>query len=102
MTKGTEAFAPAWASLSEADEWFAALDRRVIGEGPEHWVAAVLRIYGDERDWWIDVATAGDASVSVVLRLSRRATAAHAVTALRGWRPSRGAPPRVLNVMRTC
>ena len=102
MTMGTEACAPDRTSLGEADELFAALDRRMIGEDVDSWVADVLRIHGDDRDWWIDVATASDASVSVVLRLSRRATATHAVAALREWRPGHGSPPRVVNVMRTC
>lgn len=102
MAMRTEACAADRTSLGEADELFVALDRRMIGEGVESWVAAVLHIHGDERDWWIDVATAADASVNVILRLSRRATAAHAVVALHEWRPSHGSHPRVINVMRRC
>lgn len=99
---GIKAVAPDRLALSDADQLFATLDRRVIGEDVDRWVAAVLRIYGDEQDWWIDVATTTDASVSVVLRLSRRATAAHALAALHEWRPSHGSPVRVVNVMRRC
>jgi len=102
MTMSISARATDLPSLGKADELFMALDRRLIGEGVESWVAAVLRIHDDERDWWIDVATAADASVNVILRLSRRATAAHAVVALHEWRPSHGSHLRVINVMRGC
>ena len=101
MTIWTDALAPDPLSLSEADALFAAIDQQVIARGNEQWLASVLRIHADERDWWIDVATAADASVSVVLRVSRRATAAHAVAALHEWRPSHGSRSRI-NVMCVC
>jgi hypothetical protein len=85
---------------TEADALFAALDHRVIGEGVESWVAEVLRIHHDGRDWWIDVASATDASVDVVLRLSRRATAAHAIAALQEWQPVEEQHTRIIDVMR--
>jgi hypothetical protein len=74
-------------SLTSANEWFEALDRRVIGRGRGHWVASVLGVHRDDREWWIDVARAGNPSANVVLRLSRQATVFHAVAALRRHRP---------------
>jgi hypothetical protein len=74
-------------SLNGANEWFEALDQRVIGRGPWRWTASVLRVHGNDREWWIDVASAGNPSANVVLRLSRRATVFHAVAALRRHRP---------------
>ena len=74
-------------SLTAAIEWFAALDQRVIGRGPDRWTASVLRVHGDDREWWIDVGSAANPAANVVLRLSRQATVFHAVAALRRHRP---------------
>ena len=74
-------------SLTAATEWFAALDQRVIGRGPDRWTASVLRVHGDDREWWIDVGSAANPAANVVLRLSRQATVFHAVAALRRHRP---------------
>ena len=87
-------------SLSAASEWFEALDQRVIGRGPRSWVASVLRVHGDPREWWIDVASAADPAANVVLRLSRRATVFHAVAALRRHRPRTESCAPVIDVMR--
>lgn len=90
------------ASISGAHEWFEALDQRVIGRGSTRWVASVLRVHGDDREWWIDVARAGDPSANVVLRLSRRATVFSAVAALRRHRPRTESCAPVIDVMRVC
>jgi hypothetical protein len=74
-------------SIAGPFEWFDALDQRVIGRGPERWVASVLAVYGDDRGWWIDIANTSDPAANVVLRLSRQATVFHAVAALRRHRP---------------
>jgi hypothetical protein len=87
-------------SLTAAGEWFAALDQRVIGRGPERWTASVLRVHGDDRDWWIDVASAANPAANVVLRLSRQATVFHAVAALRRHRPRTESCAPVIDVMR--
>ena len=87
-------------SLSAASEWFEALDQRVIGHGPRSWVASVLRVHGDDRDWWIDVASAANPAANVVLRLSRRATVFHAVAALRRHRPRTESCAPVIDVTR--
>jgi hypothetical protein len=70
MTPG--AFAQNQTVLSEADALFAALDQAPMGDGVDRWFAAVLRIYADERDWWVDVAASSDSSISVIVRLSLR------------------------------
>ena len=87
-------------SITAASEWFEALDQRVIGRGQQSWVANVLGVHGDDRDWWIDVASAANPAVNVVLRLSRRATVFHAVAALRRHRPRTGSCAPVIDVMR--
>ena len=88
--------------LTGAHDWFEALDRRVIGRGPGRWVASVLRVHKDDREWWIDVARAGEPSANVVLRLSRQATVFHAVAALRRHRPRTESCAPVIDVMRVC
>ena len=90
------------ASINGAHEWFEALDQRVIGRGSARWVASVLRVHGDDREWWIDVARAGNPSANVVLRLSRRATVFSAVAALRRHRPRTESCAPVIDVMRVC
>ena len=87
-------------SIDGADEWFEALDQRVIGRGPDSWVASVLSVREDDRDWWIDVASATNPSANVVLRLSRRATVFHALAALRRCRPRTESCAPVIDVMR--
>ena len=87
-------------SITAASEWFEALDERVIGHGHQRWVANVLGVHGDDRDWWIDVASAANPAENVVLRLSRRATVFHAVAALRRHRPRTGSCAPVIDVMR--
>ena len=86
-------------SLSGADEWFEALDQRVIRRGPAQWVASVLGVHGDDREWWIDVASAANPTANVVLRLSRQATVFHAVAALRRHRPRTESCAPVIDVM---
>jgi len=86
-------------AITAANEWFDALDQRVLGRGPERWTASVLRVHGDGRDWWIDIATAANPAANVVLRLSRRATVFHAVAALRRHRPRTESCASVIDVM---
>ena len=87
-------------SLNGAGEWFEALDQRVIGRGAGQWVASVLGVHGDDREWWIDVASAANPTANVVLRLSRQATVFHAVAALRRHRPRTESCAPVIDVMR--
>jgi len=89
-------------SITAASQWFDALDRRVIGRGHESWVASVLGVHGDDREWWIDIASAANPTANLVLRLSRRATVFHAVAALRRHRPRTESCVPVIDVMRIC
>lgn len=89
-------------SLTAANEWFEALDQRTIGRGADRWIASVLRVHVDEREWWIDVASANNPAANVVLRLSRQATVFHAVAALRRHRPRTESCAPVIDVMRVC
>jgi len=87
-------------SIAGANEWFDALDQRAIGRGVDRWIASVLRVHGDDREWWIDVASAANPAANVVLRLSRQATVFHAVAALRRHRPRTESCAPVIDVMR--
>ena len=89
-------------ALTAAKEWFEALDQRTIGRGADRWIASVLRVHVDEREWWIDVASANNPAANVVLRLSRQATVFHAVAALRRHRPRTESCAPVIDVMRVC
>jgi hypothetical protein len=89
-------------SITAASEWFDALDQRVIGRGHASWVASVLGVYGDDQEWWIDVASAANPTANIVLRLSRRATVFHAVAALRRHRPRTEWSAPVIDVTRVC
>ena len=85
-------------SIAAANEWFDALDQRAIGRGADRWIASVLRVHGDDREWWIDVASAANPAANVVLRLSRQATVFHAVAALRRHRPRMESCASVIDV----
>ena len=77
------------------DSLFSALDGKPTNGPP----ARVLGIHDDGREWWIQVARGDDVTDSVVVRLSRFATAIHATTALRSWDPPASAAPRVIHAM---
>jgi hypothetical protein len=87
-------------SITAANEWFEALDQRVIGRGHGRWITSVLGVHSDDQDWWVDVANAANPAANVVLRLSRRATVFHAVAALRRHRPRTESCAPVIDVTR--
>ena len=89
-------------SITDAREWFEALDQRAIGQGNNRWIASVLRVHGDDRQWWVDVASAANPSANVVLRISRHATVFHAVAALRRHRPRTESCAPVIDVLLVC
>ena len=92
-------YAPAVSGVTPAEQWMAALDKRTI-DGPEPWALHVLGVHHDDRDVWMQVAPAGDAAASIVLRVSPRATPAHVLASLRRDLPDGENYPRVLDVMR--
>lgn len=85
---------------TEAQAIVAALDGRQMGTREQGWKAQVLGIHVDEGDLWVQVARDNDPATIAVLRLSRHATASHAIVALEHCQPVSDAGPRVINVMR--
>lgn len=85
---------------TQAQAVVAALDDRQMGTRQQGWKAQVLGIHVDECDLWVQVARDHDPATNVVLRLSRHATALHAIGALERCQSASDAWPRVINVMR--
>ena len=77
------------------DELFSALDGKPT-DGPP---ARVLGIHDDGRERWIQIARGDDLTNTVVVRLSRFATAIHATAALKRWASPAAAAPRVIHAM---
>jgi hypothetical protein len=87
-------------SVNPADQLFAALDRRRLGEGSDSWTVSIVGIHDTDRDWWIDVMAEDDESASVVVHMSKHAGAVHAMAALRAWHEAGSSSrPHVLDVM---
>jgi hypothetical protein len=77
-------------------DWlFSALDGKPADGAP----ARILGIYDDGREWWIQVARGDDDINTMVLRVSRFASAIHAVAALRRWVSSTTNSPRIIRAM---
>jgi hypothetical protein len=77
-------------------DWlFSALDGKSADGAP----ARILGIYDDGRDWWIQVARGDDDINTMVLRVSRFASAVHAVAALKRWVSSTTSAPRIIHAM---
>jgi hypothetical protein len=85
--------------VAPAQALAAAVDEHLVN-GPQPWMVHVLGVYSDDRDVWLQVAPADNAAASIVLRLSRRATAAHALASLERDAPATASFPRILHVMR--
>ena len=68
-----------------ADRLFAKLDNREIKGAPYEWTAQVLGVHMVGSDAWVQVASASEPSCAVLLHLSPRATADHALAALQAW-----------------
>src|SRR5262249_30218643 len=67
------------------DGWFEELDKRRIVNGSSSYVVQVDGVHTDSRGAWVQVAFVDHPESSVVLRISRYATVANAVAALRAW-----------------
>jgi hypothetical protein len=76
------------------DRLFSELDGQPADGAP----ARILGIHDDGREWWIQVARGDDVTNSVVLRVSRFASAIHAGAALARWSSSEAAP-RIVRAM---
>lgn len=67
---------------SHADDLFAELDHRRIGEGAASWLTEVAAIHMERQEAWVQVAPVGQSSRSVILHLSTQVTAKHALATL--------------------
>ena len=67
---------------SPADDLFAELDHRQIGEGAVSWLTEVAAIHMERQEAWVQVAPVGQSSRSVILHLSTQVTAKHALATL--------------------
>jgi hypothetical protein len=87
--------------LSPADYLFAELDHRRVGEGPVSWLTEVAAIHMVRHEAWVQVAPVGESSRSVILHLSARATAKHALATLAAFWSQRveEAAPQVIHVL---
>ena len=85
--------------LTLAEALAAAVDQHVVA-GPQPWTVYVLGVYSEGPDVWMQIAPGDDGTGSIVLRLSRRATPAHALASLARTLPPPDRFPRILHVMR--
>jgi hypothetical protein len=82
--------------IEKSFDWlFSALDGKPADGAP----ARILAIYDDGREWWIQVARGDDDINTIVLRLSRFATAIHAGAAIRRWHSSGSSAPHIVRAM---
>lgn len=89
------------APRSPADDLFAELDHRQVGDGPSSWVTEVAAIHMVQHEAWVQVAPVGQSSRSVILHLSTRVTPKHVLATLAAfWAQSadQGAP-QVIHVL---
>ena len=64
--------APPWSltvpeGQTTSDQWFAALDQRMIHVGAERWRAHVLGIHGEGGELWIQIAQAHEPDRGLVI-----------------------------------
>jgi hypothetical protein len=74
------------------------LDQQLVGEGDTAWTVHVMGVHESGADLWIQVSADPDGYDGFVLRLSRWATAEHALAALAAARPAAHFP-RIVAVM---
>ena len=92
---------PAGADFSAlaADPIASAIDgRRFLGK-TQNWIARVHSVYRDERSCWVQVSKDDDATASILLRCSKRATPDHIRAILARWPARPTLSLRVLRVM---
>jgi hypothetical protein len=77
------------------DSLFSALDGKPADGAP----VRILGIYDDGREWWIQAARGDDDVNTIVLRVSRFASAFHAGAALRRWAAPGTSAPRIVRAM---
>jgi hypothetical protein len=77
------------------DSLFSALDGKPADGAP----VRILGIFDDGREWWIQVARGDDDVNTIVLRVSRFASAFHAGAALRRWTAPGTNAPTIVRAM---
>ena len=82
-----------------SDPMAAALEGRSFRGLTQDWIARVHSVYRDERSCWIQLFKDGDATASVLVRCSLRATPEHISAVLTGWVPTPALSLIVLRVM---
>ena len=83
----------------QSDPMAAALEGRSFRGLTQEWIARVHSVYRDERACWIQLFKDGDATASVLVRCSLRATPDHISAVLAGWVPKPALSLIVLRVM---
>jgi hypothetical protein len=68
-----------------ADRLFAELDNRAINGARYAWIAQVHGVHMVGAEAWVQVGSANEPLCNVLLHLSPRATADHALAALQAW-----------------
>jgi len=76
-----------------------ALDGRRFNQGADSWVADIVGVHVTGEELWVQVARRDYSGDSIVLHLSRWATAHHAVAALSRLPVAPGIYPHVVEVM---
>ena len=92
MSVVVDAPAAQGSALSEVDQLFATLDGARISNGQREWSPRIQGIYADGPYVWVQLSRDGDDAESVVLRLTRPATADDIVRALQTVRFEADAP----------
>ena len=69
--------------VRDADEWFAALDRRVITAPEGQWITQILGVHSQGPEHWIQIARADEPESSLILHVAASTTVSAAV-AVRG------------------
>ena len=70
------------AAKNRAKRLATALDLQTVGDDANQWTVYVLGVHSDGRTVWLQIAPSLDGRDSMILRLSLRATAQHALAAL--------------------
>ena len=89
------------AAHSPADDLFAELDHRRVGEEPASWVTEVAAIHMIQQEAWVQVAPVGESARGVIVHLSTRVTPEHVLATLAAFwaQTADKAAPQVIHVL---
>ena len=81
-------FSETFSTAADADDWFAALDERLVAIGHETCITRVFGIHSDGAYLWIQLSfEREDTEQNVVLRVNGKTTTADVLAALRSHPP---------------